>query len=93
MIFAPSNEILNGLTATDKHWDIYHRFYENTFERKSGMPTLSKSFFKEIANRIELKGEQHIAQIILHDQSGGRTEINFSNIEQQITSDNRNPVP
>lgn len=42
-------EILNGITATDLHWDIYHQFYENTFERKSGMPTLSKSFFKEIA--------------------------------------------
>lgn len=45
-------EILNGLTATDSHWDIYHRFYENTFERKSGMPTLSKGFFKEIARTM-----------------------------------------
>jgi hypothetical protein len=45
-------EILNGLTATDEHWDIYHRFYESTFERKSGMPTLSKSFFKEIAQTM-----------------------------------------
>ena len=45
-------EILNGLTATNQHWDIYHRFYENTFERKSGMPTLSKDFFKEIAKTM-----------------------------------------
>jgi len=45
-------EILNGLEATDVHWDIYHRFYENTFERKSGMPTLSKEFFKEIARTM-----------------------------------------
>lgn len=42
-------EILNGSEATDEQWDIYHRFYESTFERKSGMPTLSKDFFKEIA--------------------------------------------
>jgi uncharacterized protein len=42
-------EVLNGLEATDEHWDIYHRFYESTFERKSGTPTLSKGFFKEIA--------------------------------------------
>lgn len=45
-------EILNGLTATDEHWDVYHCFYENTFERKSGMPTLSKNFFKEIARTM-----------------------------------------
>lgn len=45
-------EILNGITASDHHWDIYHRFYENTFEQKSGMPTLSKDFFKEIARTM-----------------------------------------
>ena len=45
-------EILNGLTATERHWDIYHQFYESTFERKSGTPTLSKSFFKEIARTM-----------------------------------------
>lgn len=45
-------EILNGSTATEEHWDIYHRFYESTFERKSGMPTLSKDFFKEIARTM-----------------------------------------
>ncbi len=45
-------EILNGFTATDFHWDTYHQFYESTFERKSGMPTLSKDFFKEIARTM-----------------------------------------
>jgi len=45
-------EILNGHSATDEHWEIYHRFYESTFERKSGMPTLSKSFFQEIAQTM-----------------------------------------
>ena len=45
-------EILNGLEVTEEHWSIYHRFYENTFERKSGMPTLSKNFFKEIARTM-----------------------------------------
>ena len=47
-----SFEILNGSQAQDHHWDIYHRFYESTFERKSGMPTLSKDFFKEIATTM-----------------------------------------
>ena len=45
-------EILNGHTATEDHWDTYHQFYENTFERKSGIPTLSNSFFKEIAQTM-----------------------------------------
>ncbi len=45
-------ELLNGHQATEKHWDIYHRFYESTFERKSGMPTLSKGFFMEIAQTM-----------------------------------------
>lgn len=45
-------EILNGYNATEYHWDVYHRFYESTFERKSGMPTLSKGFFKEIAKSM-----------------------------------------
>lgn len=45
-------EILNGLEATEYHWDIFHRFYENTFDRKSGMATLSNSFFKEIAKTM-----------------------------------------
>lgn len=45
-------EILDGHTATEDHWDIYHRFYESTFERKSGIPTLSNGFFKEIAKTM-----------------------------------------
>ena len=45
-------EILNGHEATEQQWDIYHRFYESTFERKSGMPTLSNHFFKEIARTM-----------------------------------------
>ena len=45
-------EIINGHQATENQWQIYHRFYESTFERKSGMPTLSKSFFMEIAKTM-----------------------------------------
>lgn len=47
-----SFEILDGTTATEHHWDIYHRFYESTFDRKSGTATLSKEFFKEIAKTM-----------------------------------------
>ena len=47
-----SFEILNGHSATAAHWDIYHQFYESTFNRKSGIPTLSNNFFKEIARTM-----------------------------------------
>ena len=59
-------EILNGITATDHHWDVYHRFYESTFERKSGMPTLSKDFFKEIARTMP----ENIVLVLAKHQGG-----------------------
>lgn len=45
-------EILNGHQITDTQWAIYHRFYESTFLRKNGMPTLSLEFFQEIATTM-----------------------------------------
>ena len=42
-------EIRHGDEMTDALWDIYHHFYRSTFERKSGMPTLSLDFFRDIA--------------------------------------------
>lgn len=45
-------EILNGHTATEQHWDTYHQFYKSTFDRKSGIATLSNDFFKEIAKTM-----------------------------------------
>ncbi len=45
-------EILDGNTATEQHWQIFQQFYESTFERKSGIPTLSQGFFMEIAETM-----------------------------------------
>jgi predicted N-acyltransferase len=45
-------EILHGDEAGDEHWDIMHGFYRSTFERKSGIPTLSQDFFREISRRM-----------------------------------------
>ncbi|MFO8023585.1 GNAT family N-acetyltransferase [Thiohalophilus sp.] len=45
-------EIRHGDEMEPEHWDIYHRFYRNTFERKSGIPTLSQSFFMEIGQTM-----------------------------------------
>ncbi len=45
-------EIRHGDEMEAEHWDIYHRFYRNTFERKSGIPTLSQGFFMEIGQTM-----------------------------------------
>ena len=45
-------EVLHGDEMSEEQWHIFHRFYESTFERKSGMPTLSLSFFMALAERM-----------------------------------------
>ena len=42
-------EVLHGDEMSESQWHIFHRFYESTFERKSGMPTLSLPFFMALA--------------------------------------------
>lgn len=45
-------EILDGHQATDEHWAIFHDFYCSTFDRKSGVPTLSLDFFRALAKTM-----------------------------------------
>ncbi len=45
-------EILDGYTATEAHWRVFHHFYSSTFARKSGVPTLSLGFFQAIAQTM-----------------------------------------
>ena len=45
-------EVLHGDQMSDEHWHIYHRFYCSTFERKSGMPTLSLGFFQQLGESM-----------------------------------------
>lgn len=47
-----SIECLNGHQATEEHWQIYHQFYCSTFDRKSGVPTLSLAFFQALAQTM-----------------------------------------
>jgi predicted N-acyltransferase len=46
---------LSGHDVSEPEWDTWHRLYCSTFERHSGIPTLSAGFFKEIARTM---GEQ-----------------------------------
>jgi len=40
---------LDGATAEPADWARFHRFYEDTFEKHMGVPTLSRDFFTETA--------------------------------------------
>jgi uncharacterized protein len=45
-------EVLHGNAMSESQWHILHGFYRSTFERKSGMPTLSLPFFREISRTM-----------------------------------------
>jgi predicted N-acyltransferase len=45
-------EIVHGSDASEAQWQAMHRFYTSTFERKSGMPTLSLEFFLDISHSM-----------------------------------------
>lgn len=45
-------EIRSGLEMTDSLWETYHSFYSSTFDKKSGMATLSLDFFKSIGQTM-----------------------------------------
>ena len=45
-------EVLHGDEASQEQWQIYHRFYNSTFDRKYGYATFSQGFFLEIARTM-----------------------------------------
>ncbi len=45
-------EVLHGNAMSESQWHILHGFYCSTFERKSGMPTLTLPFFLEISRTM-----------------------------------------
>ncbi|MEE9492699.1 MAG: GNAT family N-acetyltransferase [Gammaproteobacteria bacterium] len=60
--------ILHGHEADDDVWAIMYHFYCSTFEKKSGYPTLSLAFFKEVSqtmgDQVVLIIARHAAQIV-----------------------------
>ena len=55
--------IVHGNEATEEQWQIMYAFYCSTFEKKSGMPTLSLGFFQEISQTM---GEQVVLVLARH---------------------------
>ena len=49
---------LNGADIKPQHWDEFHRFYVNTYDRKWGYPYLTRDFFamlgEEMADQVAL---------------------------------------
>jgi predicted N-acyltransferase len=45
-------KIVHGMDATAEQWQAMHAFYTSTFTRKSGVPTLSLAFFREISRTM-----------------------------------------
>ncbi len=43
---------LAGSEASAEEWAIFHRLYEDTFDKRGGIPTLSLPFFREIGARM-----------------------------------------
>lgn len=58
-------QIIKGNTASPEQWELFHRFYCATFERRWGYPTLTLPFFREIGATM---GEQ-IVLILARDGS------------------------
>lgn len=44
--------VLDGHTATDKDWQQFNQFYQNTFNEKNGIATLNEAFFKAVAKAL-----------------------------------------
>ena len=67
-------ETIRGDEATEAQWRIMHEFYRSTFERKSGIPTLSLGFFREISRTM---GEQVLLVIAWHGDEAVAGAINL----------------
>ena len=67
-------EIIHGDEASDEHWQIMHDFYRSTFERKSGIPTLSLGFFHEISRNM---GQQVLLVFAWHEDEAVAGAINL----------------
>ncbi|MCB1774127.1 MAG: N-acetyltransferase [Gammaproteobacteria bacterium] len=44
--------LLDGNAASEHDWAVFHDFYESTFHRRGGIPTLSLGFFQAIADSM-----------------------------------------
>ncbi len=65
---------VHGNELNEEQWQLIHAFYESTFYRKSGVPTLSLNFFKEVGRTM---GEQIMLVLSYSDNQLVACAINF----------------
>ena len=65
---------IHGNELDEEQWQQVHAFYESTFYRKSGIPTLSLDFFKEVGSTM---GEQIMLVLSYSDNQLIACAINF----------------
>ena len=70
---------LSGNELDEFQWKEIHAFYESTFHRKSGIPTLSLEFFMEVG---ETMGDQIILVLAYHNNQLVACAINFSSTKK-----------
>ena len=68
-----------GSELSETQWQQIHAFYESTFHRKSGIPTLSLEFFIEIAQTM---GQQIILVLAYSKSQLIACAINFSSTKK-----------
>ncbi|MEO6696525.1 MAG: GNAT family N-acetyltransferase [Gammaproteobacteria bacterium] len=45
-------EVLNGRQISAEQWEIFHRFYSTTFQKRGGLASLGLEFFQEIGQTL-----------------------------------------
>jgi len=65
---------VHGNELNEEQWQLIHAFYESTFYRKSGIPTLSLEFFKEVGRTM---GEQIMLVLSYSENQLVACAINF----------------
>ena len=56
--------ILTGADIKPHHWDAFHRFYVDTYDRKWGYPYLTREFFEMLSARL---GDRVVLVMAEHD--------------------------
>jgi uncharacterized protein len=67
-------QVVHGHDMSHEQWSVMHAFYRSTFERKSGIPTLSQAFFEEVSRTM---GEQLVLVFAHHQGRPVAGAINF----------------
>lgn len=70
-----------GHAVTEAEWALFHQLYEDTFDKRGGIPTLTLPFFQEIAERM---GDQ---LLLVFAEHGGASPQKLQSRQDQYQAD------